>query len=726
MNYSTIYNRICNRTLFLLGLILTLPCTLWSQSETSGLSINSNLAARKQQMEWLIRRAETIANPDSQLLFARKARELGKSSGNVCMDAHGAVTEMKILSFQAKSEEIVSKGQLAQKLALQCGDTALRVKAANLLAVFGYRGVNQFENAILVLDEAIQLLSRSPNYLKELGIVTQNQSDNYWEIGKEGKAIALLREYMTIAEKDCDPEVCATANLNFALIMNRNGQNLEALYYLRKSESYFASDKNRSLHAERSLTKAKIFLSMHLTDSALFYASEALPIFNQLHQRPEITQNNRLLAQIHLQQGNYLAAISELNTVVKKLESQSNSHELAEALVSLAEAMYQQGDYVQAGEVLVRGQALAQKNSDKHLMIKVFKLKSDLLYQHQDYKLAWETLQLSLLTRDSLDEELQKANTESLQIRLASRDKENENVYLRKLQQKTATNLRQQQILSYSILLVLVLMVFVVFLLIEKNRQKREQRKKLTEEIAFRTQDLVDANQKLSLANQDLDRFAQALSHEIREPLRNLVSLSSMLVKKFPGLPGLATNTLSLIAGSASHLYEVVGGMLLINRLEKSSQLKEKIDLESMIAHIWEEIQPGLSIQTSTLEASELPSIKGNPGHFRVIIRNLISNAFLYNQSAQPALRIRAQSSSDSLSLYFADNGIGILPENRERIFHFFERLNRAEEYPGTGLGLGLVRRMLELYDGEIHVSDSSVEGSVFVITLPAAIQYEG
>ncbi|WP_367390567.1 ATP-binding protein [Lewinella sp. LCG006] len=229
--------------------------------------------------------------------------------------------------------------------------------------------------------------------------------------------------------------------------------------------------------------------------------------------------------------------------------------------------------------------------------------------------------------------------------------------------------------------------------------------------------------QDLELSNQALERFAFIASHDLKEPIRNIGSFAGLLRRRLaPEKDSEIDDFLSFIERNVQGMNRLIEAVMTVSRLGQEGLSYEPVNLAAMIkevsARLWNESQDkqlALSLEGNV-------QIKGDEELLQQLVQNLLENALKYNESAQPQMMVKmiAEDASDFAQVYFEDNGIGIHSEYREQVFEMFKRLHSRAAYSGTGIGLAICRRIVELHGGEIWIEDATHSpGAAFVLRLP-------
>ncbi|MDP8965807.1 MAG: ATP-binding protein [Cyanobacteriota bacterium] len=263
----------------------------------------------------------------------------------------------------------------------------------------------------------------------------------------------------------------------------------------------------------------------------------------------------------------------------------------------------------------------------------------------------------------------------------------------------------------------------------------RQLNETLEQRVKERTQELETTNQLLAVANQDLEAFAYSVSHDLREPLRSIQGLAQALLEDYSTqLPPVGRDYTQRIFHVTQQTDTFIQELLAYSRLSRTEIPLQPTDLASVVTEVITQLEPELrQRQAQVIVEKPLPQVMGNRLILVQVVTNLLTNAIKFVAAGvQPQVRVwvqdigrgEAEESSRQnfpakIRLWVEDNGIGITLEAQKRIFNVFERLHGSEIYPGTGIGLAIVRRGLERMGGRVGVQSQAGEGSRFWIDLP-------
>jgi PAS domain S-box-containing protein len=232
-----------------------------------------------------------------------------------------------------------------------------------------------------------------------------------------------------------------------------------------------------------------------------------------------------------------------------------------------------------------------------------------------------------------------------------------------------------------------------------------------------------EAEQRLLQANRELEQFAYIASHDLQEPLRMIGSYLGLMQRKYAShLDARANEYIGFAVDGAARMQKLIRQLLEYAKLERTAPNLAEIDSRRALDEALKVLAARISGSGATVTAGDLPRLRADPDLLARLFQNLISNAIKYSSKARPPLvRVEAERGEGGWVFSVRDNGIGIPPDDRERVFAVFQRLHTRDEYPGTGLGLAICKRIVDRHGGRIWVESTPGEGSAFRFTVPDA-----
>jgi len=231
----------------------------------------------------------------------------------------------------------------------------------------------------------------------------------------------------------------------------------------------------------------------------------------------------------------------------------------------------------------------------------------------------------------------------------------------------------------------------------------------------------IELNQKTI----ELEHFSFIASHDLKSPLQNIIGFLNLIDKNIKSNNNENLHQFVDYAKTQAHqMDEIIKGVLEITVVNQESQTNNgmDIDLNICLDKALYNLKGEIEKSNSIIKRETLPVYHCNQNHFVLIFQNLIQNAIKYNKSTPPIIFFRSKLEDENFIFEIEDNGIGIEDKYFSQVFQFFKRLHTKKEYPGSGLGLGLVKKLVEIYDGQISLKSSKGKFSIFRIELPQKI----
>lgn len=226
---------------------------------------------------------------------------------------------------------------------------------------------------------------------------------------------------------------------------------------------------------------------------------------------------------------------------------------------------------------------------------------------------------------------------------------------------------------------------------------------------------------ELARSNEELDRFASVASHDLQEPLRKIRTFNEQLTIIEEGhLSEKGIDYLRRANSAAERMQRLIEDLLKFSRVSTQSRVFVSVDLSEVTRQVLVDLEAQVSEAGAVVQVRGLPSISADPLQMQQLMQNLISNALKFRRDGvTPQIDIEGRTEGRALTMTVRDNGVGFDPRYADRIFRIFERLHGRSEYPGTGIGLALCRKIVERHGGTIEAKGDQAAGSTFTVKLP-------
>jgi light-regulated signal transduction histidine kinase (bacteriophytochrome) len=227
---------------------------------------------------------------------------------------------------------------------------------------------------------------------------------------------------------------------------------------------------------------------------------------------------------------------------------------------------------------------------------------------------------------------------------------------------------------------------------------------------------------ELARANQNLERMLYATSHDLREPIRSVFNFAELLGEHVDEhLDDAGRDYLRRIVDGATRMRGLVDGMLTFASVRAEAVQLDAVDTSELLGRICADLADLAADGGVRISVADLPRVRGDGAQLDRVFRNLLLNAIKYRGDVDPQISVTGERTGDEVVVCIADNGIGFDQKDADRIFEIFRRLHTRDRYPGHGVGLALVRDIVERHGGRIWATSSVGNGAQFRCALPAA-----
>jgi PAS domain S-box-containing protein len=245
------------------------------------------------------------------------------------------------------------------------------------------------------------------------------------------------------------------------------------------------------------------------------------------------------------------------------------------------------------------------------------------------------------------------------------------------------------------------------------NSRDVTEQKQTEAELAMRAEELARSNE-------ELQRFAYVASHDLQEPLRMVASYTQLLQRRYADkLDADANEFIEYAVDGARRMQQLIRDLLEYSRVGTRAKEPRPVDAAAALDDALANLHIALAESGAEIRRGPLPVVLADASQLTQVFQNLIGNAIKFRGTAAPRIEVGAVRAGDAWRFFVADNGIGIDPQHAERIFVIFQRLHTREEYPGTGIGLAICKKIVERHGGRIWVESRLGAGATFNFTLP-------
>lgn len=233
-------------------------------------------------------------------------------------------------------------------------------------------------------------------------------------------------------------------------------------------------------------------------------------------------------------------------------------------------------------------------------------------------------------------------------------------------------------------------------------------------------QELTSKMEELACSNADLEQFAYVASHDLQEPLRMVASYTQLLAHRYQGkLDADADEFIGFAVDGARRMQQLIEDLLSYSRLAKNGKALAWTQSEDAFRTAVGNLHEAIKDADALVSVGQLPDVYADASQLAALLQNLIGNAIKYRDQRRPEIQVDAQRRGCEWVFSVRDNGIGIEPQYFGRIFQMFQRLHSRKDYPGTGIGLALCKKIVERHGGRIWLESQPGMGTTFFFTIP-------
>jgi light-regulated signal transduction histidine kinase (bacteriophytochrome) len=238
-------------------------------------------------------------------------------------------------------------------------------------------------------------------------------------------------------------------------------------------------------------------------------------------------------------------------------------------------------------------------------------------------------------------------------------------------------------------------------------------------EVFLRAQEVQEVNRQLRIANAELDAFSYSVSHDLRAPLRSIDGFSQILLEDYlDKLDAEGQQYLRKVRESSQQMAQLIDDLLNLSRVTRADMKMEAVDLSAMARTVAQELQTTEPERAAEFEIQPGMTAQGDPRLLRVVLNNLLGNAWKYS-GTRPHTRIEVgqREQNGQVPYFVRDNGVGFDMAYADKLFGVFQRLHSGSEFPGTGIGLATVQRIIHRHGGRIWADGAVGQGATFYFT---------
>lgn len=635
-------------------------------------------------------------------------------------------TKLSVLSelFQHYYDHDLDKGYDCAKQMITLAEEV----EVNRFRCMGYRNLgdaqrkmnHSLDTVLLSLNTALQCSKEEGNLTMQAKILV-SIGGAYHRRSHHAEAMDYYNQALTISEQEKDTLSTIAGLANIASILKRRLDFNKSLQYSRQALELAKAVEHDSYIGMITNNIANIYFNQQSYDTALVLYEEALAMKRKEGAFSSLAITLANIGGIHVEEGRYELAHQYLDeSYTLSLDKQYPYGQIL-SLRYMTSAALRQDDYQKAIRLSREGlqrlgpESVHQYARDFHWALSQAFEGLNRLDSAIAHIRAYQSI------HDTLFQTEKEKQIQQLEIDCQIRQKEVENQLLKAEQDVIAQKLTNRNFTALGLILALVLAGGWGLSLRRNNRERKRMNEQLEVEVAERTNDYQIANEQLKQANYELKSFNYIASHDLKEPIRNVGNYVGLISRKLPAdVKEELKDYFGIIHQSTSQLYTLIEDIASYTQVSKDdSSLRSEIDLNSMVSDIKLGLQPVLDEKGGSIRNGELPTLCSSLSLLFVVLKNLIENGLKFNESSAPLVEVKYQSTPTHHQITVTDNGIGIEDKYQEQIFTMFKRLHNMGEYPGSGIGLAMVKLAVDKLGGEITLESELGVGSSFLVELP-------
>lgn len=513
----------------------------------------------------------------------------------------------------------------------------------------------------------------------------------------------------------------------------------------RKSIDFYLEGKKYSNTANLKTSLAKVYSFIGEYETALTYIEDAIPGYENIPDRKRrlglaIAQ----LAEVHLMLGNYDAAEKASNQGIDVLANLGRSDQRAnpsfyrvkgiiaekkgedDKAFNYYKKSLEEAERINVGPDRVKaklalGNFLTKKNPKEARKYCHSSLNSTRKHKYTTLEIEACHCLYNINKGEGFHKDALRFHEQ--EIMLTDSLSASNVKHALEIHSKIAENERQVEALAHEkatskslLAITLLSLLFIGFLTFSYKRIIRQN-----QEINQKTNELKIANENLEQSNRELERFAHITSHDLKSPLRNIISFTELLRRNLGHeKKPIIKESLKFIEDNGKRMNKLIEDVLEYStHTNQESNTEEVVNLEELIDSVFKLSHKTPNGKKYTTEVSKLPSVNWNSSQLFLLFKNIIENGLKYNESETPRISIYGEEFGEMYSIYIEDNGIGINPKYHEKIFVMFQRLHTQDIYEGTGLGLATCKKIVDEMGGRISINSDGTQGTIFKIEIP-------
>ncbi|NJN77699.1 MAG: tetratricopeptide repeat protein [Saprospiraceae bacterium] len=653
--------------------------------------------------------------PDSAKSYANQALQISKRVG-FSKGKNEAIYQLSVIEyFKGNYEQALKYIKISKELLSR--NKKFERELALTLIIEGnvYKNIGNYNKAIEIYDECLRISKRQKDNHLWI-IVSNNKANIYRREGNHDEAIKIYEEALKLCKTE-DFEADRIMVLgNIGLVYKEQKEYETALSYYEQVLAYHEKTGNKRSTAILLNNIGNIYSDQEKYNQSLKAHQESLEIRQEIGDLSGQASSFLNIGNIYLKAFRDYKRALEYSMRSLEINQKINSNEgTANAFLTIANIYQEQKNHKKAIENGEKGLLLLENNDALQLKQSAYEILSASYEAIGNYKTSITYFRKFQEVKDSIFSQTNRdaVNDLTRKYRLEQHEQELTG------QQILLDKEKARRSLYLGVIIFLLVLGFLSFYTIRQKQSANSKLQQLNEEVKAQNEELLLAQNRLKVANQDLNSFTRMASHDLKEPLRMMGSFSQLLKRRNKNLDESSQEYIGYITDAAQRMTRMIDDMLSYATNNIRIENMEQLDLNQVLSTVKENLKLRIKENNAVINvADNLPSIKGQDSLIGQVFQNLIANGIKFQQpDIRPEINITAESTSTENIFKITDNGIGIAPENQTKVFQLFKRFNH--EYEGSGIGLATCKKIVELHNGTIDLESEEGKGTTFILRFP-------
>ncbi len=644
---------------------------------------------------------------------------------SIRMDMHNQLSDFYIM-HEANAERALNHANLALILAENHDDKRRELLALDKLIRVFYEVKFDLKRAMAYLNRA-KTIDTSFITIADRGMLFGHEGKLFRAVNDFEKSQRSFFNQLTIYEKLNYDKGIAIVNFELATLFFDQKDFNQALIYYEKALIQYSALNDIKGKIETLNAIGQTYGKLEDFSKNLSYSSEALALARALNDKLQLANINANIGFAYFHLDRLTDALGYYNATLNIGEELQNNRIIANAANELGNIYHVLCNEIEASEYYEEALNAAKETNSKVLLKHIYESHYNYYDEYGQDSMAFAYLRKLMFLKDELYNEERSTQLIHNQIRYETEKKEEEVKQLKAIELENKLTIQNQRLQNYVLLIIAILFISIAIILYNSVKRKKAYNKLLKREVQKQTGELARSNSelktfnvKLEQSNSELERFAYIASHDLKSPLRNVISFLNLIERKLknPSDPSIK-EYLRFATDNARHMYNLIQDVLEYSKIDQNDASLDEVDLNESLMLVLRNLKDQMQFKNAVVFAQALPTIEANSVHILQLFQNLISNGIKYNNSRTPKVILSHRMDSKNHVFSVIDNGIGISKSYHKQIFQMFNRLHTKEEYPGTGIGLALCKKIIDSLGGEIWLESAPGRGTTFFFSLP-------